>query len=311
MIGKARAGTRPRNGKRDYALVQGFPTCPPDPLPDAGRGMVAVVVPMVTPRPTADEALSLALLRRHLDWFDRWLLVPAGLDLRFPHEDFRVLRVPDACMAGIAAYNRLMLCSWLYRIFAGYRFMLIHQLDCLLFRAGLEDWCRRDWSYVGAPWYARGPAALPVAVGNGGLSLRRTDHAIAVLESDRVMPLPRLAQQRRHFARTVHLRSLAGRLLRAVRGPADRPLVQRYLDGFDRPEDEFWAYHAPFFLPDYRLPDPADALSFAIEALPRAAVGRLDGRLPFGCHAWSRMDRAFWLGQLPAADREVLAEAPA
>lgn len=310
-----RTPPRPRHGKRDHSPPPGFPSAPPDPLPDAGRGEVAVVVPLVTPRPSVDEALSLFLLRRHLGGIDRVLLVPQGLALDFPHDDFRVLRVPDACMAGIAAYNRLMLSGWFYRIFAGYRFILIHQLDCLLFDGGLDRWCRAGWSYLGAPWYARGPGARPVAVGNGGLSLRRIDHAIAVLESDRLSPWPRLAQQRRHFARGGHLRALVARILRARRAADGRPLAERYLDGFDRPEDEFWAYHAPFFLADYRLPAPEEALAFAVEAQPAVATARLGGRLPFGCHAWARMDRGFWLDRLAEAglpeDAALSAQVPA
>lgn len=311
----ARTPPHQRHGKRDHSPPAGFPSTPPDPLPDAGRGEVAVVVPLVTPRPSTDEALSLRLLRHHLGGSDRFLLVPQGLKLDFRHDDFRVLRVPDACMAGIAAYNRLMLSGWFYRIFAGYRFILIHQLDCLLFDGGLERWCGARWSYLGAPWYARGSAARPVAVGNGGLSLRRTDHAIAVLESDRLSPWPRLAQQRRHFACGGHLRALVARILRAHRAPDGRPLAERYLDGFDRPEDEFWAYHAPFLLADYRLPAPAVALAFAVEAQPAVAAARLGDRLPFGCHAWARMGRDFWLERLAEAglpeDAEPAAQAPA
>ena len=76
------------------------------------------------------------------------------------------------------------------------------------------------------------------------------------------------------------------------------PLAQRFAGCFQRPEDEFRSQHAPFFLDRYRLPTPKLALGFAFEARPRTAFEMTGGSLPFGCHAWSRMDRQFWLERI-------------
>lgn len=68
-----------------------------------------------------------------------------------------------------------------YKAFAKYEYMLIAQLDAVCFRDDLDEWCGKDYDYVGAPWchlckhvcrtdQYRSEEKL---VGNGGLSLRK------------------------------------------------------------------------------------------------------------------------------------------
>ena len=47
------------------------------------------------------------------------------------------------------------------------------------------------------------------------------------------------------------------------------------------------------------MPAPERALDFAFEVAPRRMLELNGHRLPFGCHAWERCDRAFWAEQLP------------
>ena len=37
-----------------------------------------------------------------------------------------------------------------YRAFADYEYILIYQLDCLVFASSLEEWCGKGWDYVGS-----------------------------------------------------------------------------------------------------------------------------------------------------------------
>jgi hypothetical protein len=298
--------------KRDLSIPDGFVGAP-DPWPSTGGGEIAVVVPLISAGLTADEELSVASLRRHAVGIPVFLVVPDDLVLKFDHVGFAVVRVPRAAMASIAAYNRMMLTPWFYQLFAGYRHILLYQLDCLMLRSDIATWCKAELSYVGAPWFGkRAPDDLK-AVGNGGFSLRRIDHMLAVLESDRFSPWPRVAQQRRHFSSFKHLKLLVGGLMKARKTHDGSPLAQRFAGCFQRPEDEFWSQYAPFFLECYRLPTPRRALSFAFEARPRTAYEMTDGSLPVGCHAWSRMDRQFWLektGDMEERDASPKIEAP-
>lgn len=285
--------------KRNYALPSGFHLACPAPAPACGGGPLAIVVPVPRAALTADERLSLATLRQRSGGVPVLFVVPEGCHPETGASGVRLIEVPAAAMASIGCYNRMMMTSWFYRLFAGYRTILLFQLDCLLLREDLAAWAARDWSYVGAPWFARRGSHRLKGVGNGGLSLRRPDHALAVLESDRFHPWPRFAQQWRHFASLKHLGILRRTLATAQRTPADgRTLAERFVAAFPRPEDEFWGLYAPFFAADYRVPSPTEALDFAFEARPRDAYALTGGRLPLGCHAWGRMDREFWSERL-------------
>jgi Protein of unknown function (DUF5672) len=82
------------------------------------------------------------------------------------------------------------------------------------------------------------------------------------------------------------------------------PLAQLFAGSFQRPEDEFWSQYALLFLDRHRFPTPRLALGFAFEAWPRTAFGMTGGRLPFGCHAWSRMDRQFGLERISGMEEQ-------
>ncbi len=71
---------------------------------------------------------------------------------------------------------------------------------------------------------------------------------------------------------------------------------------FSGPRMSSGASTPPFFLDRLQASDSAEALGFAFEARPRIALGLTGGRLPLGCHAWSRMDRRFWLEQIGSAE---------
>src|SRR5205085_10271363 len=122
-----------------------------------------------------------------------------AIDLQCPSKD-----ISDLALTPFSAryfgdrvgYNRLLVSEQFYRAFADYEYILIYQLDCLVFSNNLDEWCRRGWDYVGAPWFKswhpRQCASLEASedpidrlgtVGNGGFSLRHVDNAHAVLTS--------------------------------------------------------------------------------------------------------------------------------
>lgn len=200
----------------------------------------------------------------------------------------------DRFFDGIKGYNLLMMSRVFYGAFAGHSHLLIAQTDSLVVSDQLEAWCASGFSYVGAPWFEGGseprePLRL-VGVGNGGFSLRRLDHF------DRVLATPR------RVPNTVKSRSGS---------PAALPQLVRWLKhgwwlAYNRPpllptsnEDVFWGVLVPAVCPFFRVPAPERALDFAFEVAPRRMLELNGHRLPFGCHAWERCDRAFWAEQLP------------
>ena len=77
---------------------------------------------------------------------------------QLPPDDFSDFARPPAPACDFVdrvAYNRLMMSEQFYRAFEGYEYILIYQLDCLVFSNALEEWCRKGYDYIGAPWFER------------------------------------------------------------------------------------------------------------------------------------------------------------
>jgi hypothetical protein len=227
----------------------------------AHRLRIAVVVPTHTVELGPEGRQALLHLRAHLDSYDTFAVLPKGLPgtiaglpaKRFPARSFR----------SPGSYSRLLLTDDFYAAFSDYDYILIHQLDALVFSNGLASWCERGYDYVGAPWTRRTPAGEPffTDVGNGGLSIRRVESCRRVLASGK------------------------------------RSALRRAYDRLKNPwpfEDKFWSLAAPRIDPSFRIPEPEVAVAFGIETEPRFCFETNGRRLPFGCHRWMAHDPEFW-----------------
>ncbi len=263
---------------------------------------VAVVVPIYRQDLLPDEQQSLRHLETHLEGYDRFFIAPKSLALR--RHTFEVMPFPDRYFESVESYSRLLLSAFFYRSFRNYRFMLIYQLDSLVLFDALAEWCEAGWDYVGAPWLTdpADPERGLSRVGNGGFSLRRVDACLQVLESARTFSRPAA------FVREVlraPLPDLAPyRLLNRIRVLAEaRRGVDGYAGHYSLNEDHFWSDRARLFFPGFRTAPVTAALGFAFERAPRYCLARNGDQLPFGCHAWSRWDRAFWEPYLIAGEQ--------
>ena len=177
-----------------------------------------------------------------------------------------------------------------------------------MFASNLEEWCRKGWDYVGAPWLNNldDPAQGFLGVGNGGLSLRRVTSALAVLTSKQLLEDPKERGRktgRRSKLLYEHL-DFAPQLKRKI--VAAKTFLHRYgyhnnvgwhvrqLAKTKSHEDLFWAFDASKVMANFCIPVPEEALKFSFEVAPRYCFKLNSGRLPFGCHAWSKYDREFW-----------------
>jgi Protein of unknown function (DUF5672) len=238
---------------------------------------VAIVVPLFRERLDADEEISLRHLRAHLGGYDGFAFGPASLDLALP--DLAPVRLDDRHFRTHRDYSRLMLTDRVYRRFERYEFVLVHQLDCVVFSDDLPRWCGRDYDYVGAPWVRRDADGRPffAGVGNGGLSLRRVESFLRVLDA------------RRGWAALG--RHAGGLVRRIVREP--RRARQLFRDRYVY-EDKFWSLEAPRLDPGFRIPPAETAVGFAFESEPRFCFEQNGRRMPFGCHKWRAHDPEFW-----------------
>lgn len=226
---------------------------------------VAVVVPHHRFPLSANDKISFRHMQHFLKNFDRFVLHPGSMTPDV--EDCTRIPLPDATLGSELGYNQLLVSHGFYRFFDAYDYILIYQLDCLVFSPDLLSWCDKGWDYVGAPWtkdYWRQPEEGWHGVGNGGLSLRKVSSCLEVL---------------RHNDTAKHLEEF-----RSESG----------LGYQHEHEDLFWSWIAKKIRPDFLIPGPEEAIRFAIECHPSATYALTGKQLPFGCHNWVNYEPDWW-----------------
>jgi hypothetical protein len=172
---------------------------------------------------------------------------------------------------------------------------LIYHLDALVFSDELLAWCATDIDYIGPPWIPSqdAPWVKTAAVGNGGFNLRKVASHLKVLNSGipsvnpdeyRKIDVSKSGKQPNFLSMPKkYLKRL--RCFNNVRWEARR---------WSKADEYFWVRRGVHFNPDYKVASVEEGLRFGFEVAPKLCF-ELNGRkLPFGCHAWTRYDRAFW-----------------
>ena len=276
------------------------------PAPQPGRRTVAIAVPLSL-RETLlpEEEISLRHLSHYLGDYDAFFIAPRGSTMRRP--GFKVLQVPRLFFGSAAAHNHLLLWPRFYELFAGYEYVLIYHLDSLVLANQLDEWCAAGWDYIGAPWIPSDdtPWVREARVGNGGFTLMKVDRVLEVLHR-------RHQQDPRTFWADLLMRRTAltpifrvaeraaGRFPRwsALRGAVEYWRTTQEPGRYGTNNDMFWALEARRYVSDFKVATVEDGLRFAFEAAPRQCYEMNGRRLPFGCHAWTRFDAAFWMPHL-------------
>jgi Protein of unknown function (DUF5672) len=262
---------------------------------------VAIVVPVYRSELLPDEQVSLRHLRHHLGRHDLCQISPASLPLQL--DGFARRKYDDSFFTSVSSYSRLMLSKQFYQDFNQYDYLLIYQLDCLVFADQLEQWCNEGYDYIGAPLFRlKGqPKSGFSGACNGGFSLRKVQSFLRVLES------PRYVAERVSFLADVFHQPLvevrpltwlqrARKRVEVAR--AVRQGVEAYAAGYSVNEDHFWSGRASYFCPAFRVAPPEVALHFAFETAPPYCFEQNERKLPFGAHGWARYDRTFWESHL-------------
>ena len=238
---------------------------------------MVVIVPVYRTVLTTDEDLSLKQLFTILQGRQIVFIHPKSMDTSaYQKWPAKALQFEDRCFRTAADYSGLLLSLEFYNHFREYEFMLIHQTDVFLCQNNLTFFTHLEIDYIGAPWLTpkrcpfwclRGSRffAFPwlmraFSVGNGGLSLRRVNKIIEVLEQN---PFYAAAARLTGTHEDVFYSSLRGD------GPAR-----------------------------LRIPDQQIALSFAFDRDPRACYAANGYRLPFGLHNPWGYDRDFFFKEI-------------
>lgn len=263
---------------------------------------VAIMVPLPSPKLSADDEISIRHLRRHLGGYDKFLLVPQGMPVDM--DGFSVLELDRKHFGSAANHNRMLYRTDFWENFADYEYVLMYHLDALVFSDQLQEWCDRGLDYIGSPFLkcADAPWVREERVGNGGFALYRVPSVLKVLWNRYADDPSRWYQD--HYWRQIEVQRNLLKPVRAavpawLKGKATAPL-RGQLQKMDRTEvnergnDLFWSDHAKRYLPEFRVASLEDGLAFSFEMEPRRCLERTGGRMPFGCHAFGRYDRAFW-----------------
>jgi glycosyltransferase involved in cell wall biosynthesis len=238
-----------------------------------GAGKACVAIPIYAERPGALERASLrrclTVLGKHrIVFFGPESLNTAVYDA-IAHEQgvkYTMERFPDVYFTSPFSYSKLLLNVDFYRRFTHSEYMLVHQLDCWVFRDALSAWCGKGYDYIGAPWFegfaeADESSAFIEPSGNGGFSLRNVS------------------------AMSRYLHELQMKMI------ADEPGELEIRSGEN--EDRFLVRLFPEVYPDFRIAPVGEAMRFAFEVLPERLY-RLTAELPFGCHGFTRYNQTFW-----------------
>jgi hypothetical protein len=234
-----------------------------------------VAIPVYKTTPDANEVSSFKQCLKILSGHSIVVVAPQSLDTKqyetISGNTISVVRFDDAYFKDTEGYNRLMLSADFYKNFSAFKYILIYQLDAWIFRDELNEWCNKNYDYIGAPWtghewakFAAGHLTLVRTVlyklgyrkfdvvGNGGLSLRKVRSFIFNLN-----------------------------------------FFERAVRSFEGNEDAFFSYFINSYNPFFRIPSSKIALNFSFDIHPEVSFSMNNDQLPMGCHAWNK-NWDFW-----------------
>lgn len=213
----------------------------------------AVVIPIYR-KPTLTERISLASLKRYLGNYDLFLAKPEHLNFSLP--GFKEKIFDDYWFKSIKNYAGLMVSASFYNSYLEYEYILIYQLDCLVFSDSLLFWCNQNYDYIGAPFFKgcnEGVWPDSDLVGNGGFSLRRVESHLRIIQI--VNQSPKLESS-----------------------------LKKKINDFSA-EDVFFGVDASAIDPSFKVPCVTEAIKFGFNSDPHPFWDRYQS-LPFGAHAW-------------------------
>lgn len=181
-----------------------------------------------------------------------------------------------------------------YKSFKDYDYMLIYQLDAWVFKDELMEWCNKGYDYIGAPWFedfgSHETGKKLWAVGNGGFSLRKIKTFIKLTHPKRRM-MNTFDVFRNEYQK---IKDIPSCILHSF---GHRNSIEYYRNFYyNINEDVYFCVEMQKYS-NMRLyfPSPEEASEFSFERSPRYLYERNGRKLPFGCHAWEKYDKQFWM----------------
>ena len=264
--------------------------------------LARVVVPIHKIDLTNGEKVSLLQCGKVLHEHPITVVAPEGLDvghalslLTNGGASVNVRRFSEEAFASLEGYNQLMLSREFYQTFEDAEYILIYQPDAFVFSDQLAEFCGMGYDYIGAPWFASffgvSVSKRMVGAGNGGFSLRRVKACLDVLDYEGTFrPTDQLVSS--NNSPVVKWKKLSSERRQST---VFAWSVKYFTAINSTTEDYFWAKDVPSTGIDFKVAPPEVAMAFSFEKHPSYLYQKMDGRLPFGCHAWEKYEyELFW-----------------
>ena len=244
--------------------------------------------------PTIYELSSLAQCYKILGNYQIRLIAPEGLNVskyKAQVPQIVVDYIHPKWQKTYAMFNRLKILPLLYSKYSKFQYILFYELDAWVFYDNLDYWCKKDFDYIGAPWfegwqYAKENASF-IGIGNGGFSLRKVKSHLKILKTfSYIIPFKVLI---RDFLKEPSPR----KFLNLIRNLTIKNNTFQIFNDFQGNEDYFWGIFVSNKFKWFKVPDVNTALKFSIEVNPHLYIKSADD-LPFGCHAWYKYNIEFW-----------------
>ena len=259
--------------------------------------LVSIVIPVYKEQPSEDEILSFCRCLRLLN-YPIILFCSESLNVDYykllaDKNGRKILfeRFPDRYFQNTSSYSKLLLSDFFYKRFFDYKYILLYQLDALVFMDELKYWCKFNYDFIGAPifesWTDPQKTLKFIDGQNGGFSLRNVQSSLRVLSRIKFFSkVKRLFNGGFLFIQVV-------RILGPLKKVTNITLLNSML-GYTRNEDYFWSMLAAKSFSDFKVPQPEIAMKFSFEVNPSYLYKLNNGKLPFGCHAWRAYEPEFW-----------------
>jgi len=237
------------------------------------------------------EINSLRQLYKILGHYPIKFICPEGLDI----SSYEIISnkiefdfIEAEWLSNYLMFNRFKLLPQLYYKYNKYRYILFYEPDAWVFRDELNNWCDKNYDYIGAPWFDNWHNALkdsPITgVGNGGFSLRNVKKTIRLLNRMKMdtwlynyfVKENWLTQTARYFK--VYLRVIKYLDDRRAKGINEDYQINQLSQVFT------W----------YKIAPVKEAIKFSFDVNPSVLYKMNDSKLPFGCHGWNRYEKDFW-----------------
>lgn len=260
------------------------------------NNIVSIIIPVYRENLSVFELISLRQCFSILGAYKIQIVCPKRMEFGVFHMSQKdratFVFLDDINFEVIASYNHMLLSVWFYELFINYKYILIYQLDCFVFKDDLIFWVERGFSYIGAPWFKNSIACISnefefEGVGNGGFSLRNVKDCIKVLKSNKKI---------KSLKDCIFIGDSKFGIKTLVLG------VNRYFKKYsfkyikeDKTinEDKVFS-HAGKRFKFFKIPCAQVASRFAFEEHPDFLYRKNDRELPFGCHAWFKYDLEFY-----------------